>query len=260
MRNFARLAMSAENESGKPIEGGFGIPPPLTCAECKLGAFAIYGPTKESAPDEVYIRRRGMRIIAPQKTFMHEGEVPEQIFTLYSGWAYGFTQFKDGRRQILSFLLPGDTIMLENLCFPDLTLPFSVKSLTRLSVCTFSTHDMINLVGASAPQTDKLALCFRNHVVRSNQRLAAIGRRSAVGRMAQLILELESRLSSRNLVTEGKFQFPLRQEHIADALGLTTVYVNRTLRSLRRQNIIDVGRHWMAIRDLPQLKRIADEE
>ena len=59
---------------------------------------------------------------------------------------------------------------------------------------------------------------------------------------------------------DGAFDFPLRQEHLADALGLTTVYVNRTLDRLRRENIIAFGHRRMQILDPGRLAEIAEEE
>ena len=80
-----------------------------------------------------------------------------------------------------------------------------------------------------------------------SQRLVDVGRRSALGRIAQFILQLELRLRSRQMSVDGSFDFPVRQEHMADALGLTTVYVNRTLDRLRRLEIIQFNRNRMTV-------------
>ncbi len=58
------------------------------------------------------------------------------------------------------------------------------------------------------------------------RRLVDVGRRLALGRMASLFIDLEERLAQRGHDTKTQFDFPLRQEHLADALGLTTVHVN----------------------------------
>lgn len=92
------------------------------------------------------------------------------------------------------------------------------------------------------------------------RRTTDIGRRTARGRLTQLILELMSRTSRNNLGTSGAFPFPLKQEHFADALGLTVVYVNRTLTNLRRDGIIDFDRQRMSILNLAVLQGIAEED
>jgi CRP-like cAMP-binding protein len=91
-------------------------------------------------------------------------------------------------------------------------------------------------------------------------RLADIGRRSALGRVAHLLLELESRLKGKRMSHDGRFVFPARQEHLADSVGLTTVYVNRTLDRLRRLDVIEYDRDHMTIVNSERLRTIAEEE
>ena len=235
-------------------------PPPLACADCQLGKFAVYGPTRNVRPNEIYTRRRGILSIQPGKTFLREGEELRQIFTLYSGWAFSFRQMPDGRRQILSLLIPGDSIMLESLSFPGLPAPFSVRSLTRVAMCVFDLKDMIALTNAHGPQSRRLAAAMWEQVASVSQRLVDIGRKSALGRIAQFLLQLERRLRSRQMSVDGAFDFPVRQEHIADALGLTTVYVNRTLDRLKRLEIIQFDRSRMTVRNIEALREIAEFE
>ena len=119
---------------------------------------------------------------------------------------------------------------------------------------------MVNLTSAEGVQAQYFAKAMRDHLVSLNQRLVDIGRKSALGRVAQLILELENRLRKRGLSVDGRFEFPVRQEHLADALGLTTVYVNRTLDRLRKLELIEFKRNWMRISDIKALSRIAETE
>lgn len=90
-------------------------------------------------------------------------------------------------------------------------------------------------------------------------RTVDIGRRSASGRLAQLLLELMEHTARRQLGPHEPFYFPWRQEHLADALGLTVVYVNRTMMNLRKSEIIDLDQKLLNIRDINALRRIADE-
>ena len=259
-REFARgSALSSAADAGTSKDRDASRPP-LACAECVLGGFAIYGPTKDLKADEVYIRRRGVMTLSANKILLREGEAVGQIHTLYSGWAFSFKQTPDGRRQILSFLIPGDFLVLESLCFPGHRMPFSVKTLTAVAACSFNLPDMAALTGATEAQSHVLANAMRDHMSSLNQRLFDIGCRSALGRVSQLLLGLEERLRKRRLSVKGTFQLPARQEHIADALGLTTVYVNRTLDKLRRREVIHYDRNRMSILDFETLREFADLE
>ena len=234
--------------------------PPISCEDCKVGRHAIYGPTLATLPDLVSRQRRGIVTVGPQRTIFREGETVSQIYSLYSGWAYRYRQLPDGRRLILSFLVPGDLVLVEMLCFKRFVLPYSVKSLTAVSMCAFSLNDLSEFTRGLQQQTDELDRALQNYLGSLSHRLVDIGRRSALGRVARLILEIEARLSARSMSANGQFYFPVRQEDIADALGLTAVYVNRTLDRLRRQNVISFDRSTMKVLDFPSLRSIAEEE
>lgn len=234
--------------------------PPLVCRDCALGELAVYGPTRTANPDHIYARRRKISTYPAHKTLLHEGQPLLDIHTIYSGWAYCLRTLGDGRRHILSFLIPGDLVPIEGLYCPGYTLPFSVKSLTALSLCTFAISDMIEVMATSELQRASLAGTAHACISEHSRRITDIGQRSAMGRVAQLILELERRLSIRGLSNNGSFVFPPRQQDLADALGLTTVYVNRTLDRLRKERIIALKKGQMTIISFEQLNRIADEE
>ena len=109
-------------------------------------------------------------------------------------------------------------------------------------------------------QEKRVAEMGEHFVTNMYRRLTDVGCRSAAGRLAQLILELEFRLKQRMLTRGNVFDFPMRQEHLADALGLTTVYINRTLSSFRKGGVIELERQKMTIRDMGALRAIAEEE
>jgi len=220
----------------------------------------MYGPTVAGTPDVVNTHRREVRSFPSQRTFLREGEAQSYVFTLYSGWAFRYTTLRDGRRQIFFFHVPGDIIALESLTFPGISLPFSVKSLTPVTLCAFDVKEANSLVRTTKFQQDRSAVTMQRFFSDLHRRIADIGRRSAMGRISQLLVEIEGRLRRRQLSKNGTFAFPVRQEHLADALGLTTVYVNRTLDKLRKQKLIAFDRHRMTILDLERLHEIAEEE
>jgi CRP/FNR family transcriptional regulator, anaerobic regulatory protein len=235
-------------------------PPPVSCRVCRLGHYTIYGATMLRAPDTVNMLRREVRTLPPQRTIFREGEVQTHVYTLYSGWAFSFSTLRDGRRQIIHFFIPGDVISLEILYFPKITLPFAVRSLTTVTLCSFDAAEAAVLLRANRVQEEQAIAVSQRFLADNCRHLADIGKRSAMGRVAQLLLELESRLRFRKLSFKGAFEFPIRQEHLADALGLTTVYVNRTMDRLRKLGVIAFDRHHMTILDPERLREIAEEE
>lgn len=243
-----------------PTEISEKLATPVSCATCPVGPFSIYGPTLLKEPQAITSCRVAIIKVAAQRTIMRENKVPDHGYTIFCGWAHCFLELSGGRRQILSFLIPGDFIPLESLCFPGAPLPYAVKALTAVSLCKFPLSDMLRLLDRTDEQRSEFRAALQTHCAAMSRKLADMGRRSAAGRLASLILETEMRLKKRKLVRNGEFDFPPRQEDIADALGLTPVHVNRTLMDLRRRGLIDFGREKIRILDLDALRQIAEEE
>lgn len=235
-------------------------PAPVSCSNCALGRFTIYGATAQGDPNAVNTRRREVLNFPAGRIFLREGKVQKQVYTLYSGWAFRYVTLSDGRRQIFQLHLPGDMLAQESLLMPGIQLPFSVRSLTPVTLCAFDVAEAVGLIHHSQEQEDRSRAEMRRFFAGLHRRLADIGRRSALGRLAQLLIETEQRLLLRGLSQNSTFLFPVSQEHIADMLGLTTVYVNRTLDRLRKQKIITFDRKIMRILDSGRLYEIAEEE
>lgn len=83
-----------------------------------------------------------------------------------------------------------------------------------------------------------------------------LGHRTAKQRTARLILSLDRRLRERGLIANGSIEFPLRYQHVADALGLTPVYANRIISALRAQGVIDLRNRPLSIRRSDELAAI----
>ena len=148
---------------------------------------------------------------------------------------------------------------MEQLYLPGSKMGYAVQSLTELRLCAFDPHSLSELLLRRPNQQEALAMAFTDRLSSMNQRLVDLGRRSAVGRLAQFLVQLEVRLRERRLSVDGSFLFPVSQEHIADALGLTTVYVNRLLHRLRREKIVTFDRRTMRIMDLDRLKGLMED-
>lgn len=233
---------------------------PLACDTCPLARNTLYGPVVSADPAQITHLRKEIRHVAPDKTISRAGENSQFVYTIELGWAFQFRMLSDRRRQILSFVIPGDTISLDILLWEAVAAPFSVKSMTPVRLCVFERAAFKAILGQTPAQTARVAEEAAIYLENIYRRTTDIGRRTARGRLAQLILELAARLTCRNLGSSESFPFPLKQEHIADALGLTVVYVNRTLTNLRKDGIIEFDRQRMSILNLGVLQSMADED
>jgi CRP-like cAMP-binding protein len=169
----------------------------------------------------------------------HEEEAPAAPKYVVSGWACRHHALADGRRQIFSFVLPGDPIGLHR----------GARPLARSSILALTevvTIDAKDIDGASTkPETYRSLACAVDKAAQEQSaftlnQIVRIGRLTAYERVAHVMMELHYRLSNVGLNTGQTMPCPLTQDVLADTLGLSTVHINRTLKQLRREELLEI--------------------
>jgi CRP-like cAMP-binding protein len=194
--------------------------------------------------------------IRKNKDIVVAGKHYETLFVNHDGWLLRYKILHNGDRQILDFILPGQIFGLQACLFK--TSLYSVATITEASLSSISL-DAIDRVFERTPTLAKAlfwsALCESAIVA---EHLIDTGRRSAYERVSHLLLELFVRLKLTGLTDNMSFDMPLTQELIGGALGLTTVHVNRTFRSLREDKLISIDGKCVTILDFDALSLLSD--
>lgn len=175
------------------------------------------------------------------------GDRGEAVYSLVEGWVALYNLLEDGRKQILQFALPGTVLAF--VPAPGAVMSYSAQALTDAVVCVVP-HERIGHLSREYPEFGmQLAGLIAQDRCLAYDHLSSIGRRSARERVAHLLLELfiRSRMRWPGHRTE-ELHLPLTQEHIGDATGLTGVHVNRVLRDLRKEGIVEF--HYRRLRIL----------
>jgi len=178
------------------------------------------------------------------------------IFVLNQGLAIRYKVLHDGRRQILSLVLPGDFIGFPG-CLFDNSL-YSVASLGASTACSMPFPEIFTLFEEHPRLATAMFWLVGHDAVLFAEHLVGVGRQSAYERVAHLLLELLMRLQLAGLADERSFSMPMTQELMADALGLSVPHVNRTLRRLREDGLIAMEGSRITCLDLSALSRLAD--
>jgi CRP-like cAMP-binding protein len=136
----------------------------------------------------------------------------------------------------MSFHIPGDLVDLQSALV--VVADHGVRTHTATQIVTVAHADILNLAAhypeiARAFWFDTLidAAIFREWTVN-------VGRRNSHERTAHLLLELAALYEAAGLVTDDTFDFPITQSDLSDALGMTSVHLNRILQSMRRERLI----------------------
>lgn len=215
---------------------------------------------RESTIAHEWFGGRGARRLrfTKAKDVVITGSHHDCVYFNHDGWLARYKILHKGSRQILDFILPGQVFGLPACLFPR--APYSVLTITPATVSAIP-FDMIDNVFERDPAMAKAL--FSSTVQEAailGEHLTCTGRRSAYERVSHLLLELFVRLNTRHRSGEMTLTIPLTQEFIADALGLTAVHVNRTLRALRQDKLIAVDGRSITIVDFDALSQLSDFE
>jgi len=227
---------------------------PFDCRCCPLRALPSFKPVTPTELNAIRAAKIGQRLMTAGATILAEGQATTRLYVLLSGWAFRYKTLEDGRRQILNFLLPGDLLGLQGELLA--TLPHGVEALTEVNLCAFAT-DAVPSFFRDLPGIALDITWLAAHEERLvDDAVLTVGRRTAMERVASLLVHLYKRAASSGMADDAGVPFPITQSHIADALGLSPVHTNRVLQRLRRLGHIQLEGQRLRIGDLRAMRQV----
>ena len=199
----------------------------------KLSAFVAL-----SEPELVALERlhRQRRTFAAGRDLVHQGQTEQAAYILASGWVCSYKIQTDGSRQIVDFQIPGDFLGLRSVLLR--TSDHGFEPIVDIEAAEVSQADLLNAFA----QTPRLSMAILWAASRDEamvvEHLVGLGRRDADARVGHFLLELGVRLALVGMGDKTGFACPLTQNHLADALGLSSVHINRVLRHLREKGLL----------------------
>ncbi len=232
--------------------------PPVLCEKCPLRANKTFRPFKGKEFDFVKQFKTGELLVDQGATILNEGNDSAHLFTVLSGWAMRYKLLEDGRRQILTFALPGDLLGLQATVIGK--MDHSVEALSDLVLCVFQRDRVWELFKSEPGLGFDITWLASREERALDEHLLSIGQRTAEERLAYLLLLLFERARRLGLATKTIMRSPLTQYHIADALGLSLVHTNKTLRKLVKKDLIAWQPGELRIRDHSGLAAVSGYE
>lgn len=193
--------------------------------------------------------------VPARQDLIREGDKPGPIFVILEGWACRYKLLPEGTRQITAFLMPGDCCDLHASVLNF--MEHSIATITPARVAMVPRPRMEDLM-TTRPAITR-AFWWAQLVDEDTLRawIVSMGRRDSVQRVAHLMCELYFRARNVGLTSAGRFELPLTQAVLGDALGLTAVHVNRVLRKLRVAGVMELAAGSLIISDAAKLASVA---
>ena len=196
------------------------------------------------------------RSVAPGREIVREGRPCSMVFLISEGVAIRYRILRDGQRQVINVLLPGDFAGVTSCRFD--TALFSIRTLTPSVIHPIPLVRLLTLFEGQPQMAAQLLWSFANDTAVIAEHLIGIGRRLAPERVAHFLLELLTRMRQLGLAEGDAFRMPLTQEIIGDALGLSVPYVNRVLHELQEEGLVLIKNQRFEIRNVEELAALAD--
>jgi CRP-like cAMP-binding protein len=197
----------------------------------------------------------GEQTIRKRHDLVVDGNEYRRLCFITDGYAVRYKLLRNGKRQVLNVILPGDIVGLPSSFYRRAV--YSVTALTdlRMQVCSLDAyvrlcyeHPRFGLLLSWIAVQE--ATTYAEHII-------DVGRRTPIERLSHFLLELHARLKAIGRAEEHGFTLPFSQEVMADLLGLSVPHLNRMMQQLRADHLIASRARALELLDAPAMQTLA---
>ena len=219
----------------------------------KLSVFVALTEVELAVLERLHQRRRAF---VAGRDMVHQGQSAQAAYILSSGWVCSYKLQADGTRQIVDFQVPGDFLGLRSVLLR--TSDHSFEPIVDIEAAEVLASDLLDAFARTPRLATAILWAASRDEAMVVEHLVGIGRRDADARLAHFLLELGSRLALVGVGNKEGYDCPLTQYHLADALGLSAIHVNRVLRQLRESGLATFRDGRVSYEDYDVLVAIAE--
>ena len=186
---------------------------------------------------------------------VREGDRPVRSMLVVSGFCCRYRLLPEGQRQITALHMAGDFVDLHSFLLKE--MDHAVGAMTNCTIITFPHPNLVKVSEQFPHLTRLLWLMTLLDGSMNREWLVGMGRLSAQQRTGHLLCETYTRLRAIGMADDHGFSFPITQTSLADALGISTVHVNRVIQELRQSGLIVWENGVVRILDWPRLMELS---
>ena len=226
----------------------------LACSSCSLHQLCL--PMGISLAEverlDVIVKRR--RPLARGGYVFHLGDHFHSFYAIRSGSVKTYTVTEDGNEQITGFHLPGEIIGLD--AINTIHHPCSAKALETTSICEIPFERLEELAMTVPALGKQLLRVMSREIHAEGELLTLLGKKSAEGRLATLLLSLSMRFQERGF-SAREFHLSMSRNDIGNYLGLAVETVSRLFTRFQQQELIAVQNKYIQLKELDRLRELA---
>jgi len=230
----------------------------IACRDCPLRKRMCFS---QFTGDEIAFMesfKSGELDMDPGSPLVMEGSASPHLFTVLSGMAKRYKTLADGRRQVIGFVFPGDFVGLQSAVMDE--MQHTVEAVTKVRLCVFNRADYWRLFHEQPARGYDVSWLAAREEYFLGDHLLSVGRRGAEERIAFALWALHRRASDVGIAAGDAMDMPFTQQDVADALGLSLVHTNKTLRKLRTKGVVEWASRRLTILDAAALVKVAGVE
>jgi CRP-like cAMP-binding protein len=195
------------------------------------------------------------RLTKKRKDLIVAGNEYRNLCFVKNGYAIRHKVLRNGKRQILNVILPGDVIGFP-VSFFDRSF-YSVVAVSDLTYNVCSLDSFVRLCHEEPQFGLVLSWLAAHEAAIYAEHIVDLGRRTPSERLAHFLLEIHARLLAVGRAGDASFDLPFSQEVMADVLGLSVPHLNRVLQQLRGERLITSRGRLVELTDMAGLQTLA---
>lgn len=199
--------------------------------------------------------KTGELAVDPGTPILMQGSNAPQLFTALSGMGIRERHLKNGQRQVINFVFPGDFIGLQAGLLGK--MGHSVEARSQMRLCVFNRSELWNFFKSNPERAFDITWLAAMEENFLGESLSSIGQRTAVQSIAWAMVKIFQRGEALGIVKNNTMDLPFTQRDVADAMGLSLVHTNKTLAGLKQKQLASWSDGCLQINNLETLAEIA---
>ena len=226
----------------------------IKCVNCPIRKSPIFQAMDSETLEYMQRFKVGELVVEPGTPLMSEGSNAPQLYTALSGMGLRYKLLEDGRRQVISFVFPGDFLGLQSGVMREMT--HSVEATTNMRRCVFDRSELFNMFRHMPGRGFDLTWLAATQERFLGEAMTSIGQKSATERIAWAMSRVFRHLQAMGEGKGKSVPMPYRQQDLADALGLSLVHTNKTLARMREKQLMSWSDGLLTVSDIEALEEL----